>query len=39
MEEAADVLDISLATAERDLKFSRSWLHKELRPLAAGTAL
>jgi RNA polymerase sigma factor (TIGR02999 family) len=39
MEEAADVLDISLATAERDLKFSRSWLHKELRPLAAGAAL
>ena len=35
MEEAADVLHISLATAERDLKFSRSWLHKELRPAAA----
>ena len=35
MEEAADVLQISLATAERDLKFSRSWLHKELRPPAA----
>ena len=32
MEEAAEVLHISLATAERDLKFSRSWLHKELRP-------
>ncbi len=31
MEEAADVLEISLATAERDLKFSRSWLHQELR--------
>ena len=30
MEEAADVLAISLATAERDLKFSRSWLYKEL---------
>jgi RNA polymerase sigma factor (TIGR02999 family) len=39
MEEAADVLDISLATAERDLKFSRSWLHKELRPAAPGPAL
>jgi RNA polymerase sigma factor (TIGR02999 family) len=31
MDEAADVLSISLATAERDLKFARSWLHKELR--------
>jgi RNA polymerase sigma factor (TIGR02999 family) len=30
MEEAADVLGISLATAERDLKFARSWLHREL---------
>jgi RNA polymerase sigma factor (TIGR02999 family) len=30
MDEAADVLSISLATAERDLKFSRSWLHNEL---------
>ncbi len=30
MEEAAEVLQISLATAERDLKFARSWLHKEL---------
>jgi RNA polymerase sigma factor (TIGR02999 family) len=30
MHEAADVLSISLATAERDLKFSRSWLHHEL---------
>ena len=38
MEEAADVLQISLATAERDLKFSRSWLHKELRPAAAAGA-
>ena len=34
MEEAAEVLQISLATAERDLKFSRSWLNKELRPPA-----
>lgn len=32
MEEAAEVLSISLATAERDLKFSRSWLYKELHP-------
>jgi RNA polymerase sigma factor (TIGR02999 family) len=32
MEEAAEVLSISLATAERDLKFSRSWLYQELHP-------
>ncbi len=32
MEESAEVLSISLATAERDLKFSRSWLFKELNP-------
>ena len=38
MEEAAEVLQISLATAERDLKFSRSWLHKELAAGSAGTA-
>jgi len=30
MDEVADVLAVSLATAERDLKFSRSWLHHEL---------
>ena len=30
MEETAEVLSISLATAERDLKFSRSWLFHEL---------
>ena len=30
MQEAAEVLQISLATAERDLKFSRSWLLREL---------
>ena len=30
MQETAEVLEISLATAERDLKFSRSWLHKEI---------
>jgi DNA-directed RNA polymerase specialized sigma24 family protein len=34
MDEAADVLGISLATAERDLKFARSWLHRELNPPA-----
>lgn len=31
MEETAEVLSISLATAERDLKFSRSWLFHELK--------
>ena len=30
MDEAAEVLSISRATAERDLKFSRSWLFHEL---------
>ena len=33
MEETADVLSVSLATAERDLKFSRSWLFQELRSM------
>jgi RNA polymerase sigma factor (TIGR02999 family) len=32
MDEAAEVLSISVATAERDLKFARSWLHRELHP-------
>lgn len=32
MEETAEALDISLATAERDLKFARSWLNRELSP-------
>jgi RNA polymerase sigma factor (TIGR02999 family) len=36
MEEAAEVLSISLATAERDLKFSRSWLFHELNSAAPG---
>lgn len=31
MEESAEVLSISLATAERDLRFSRSWLFHELK--------
>ena len=35
MDEAADVLGVSVATAERDLKFSRSWLHRELNPGAS----
>lgn len=30
MDEAAEILQISIATAERDMKFSRSWLHREL---------
>jgi RNA polymerase sigma factor (TIGR02999 family) len=30
--EAADILQISLATAERDLKFARGWLYQRLRP-------
>ena len=34
LEETAEVLSISLSTAERDLKFSRSWLHHELRSAA-----
>jgi RNA polymerase sigma factor (TIGR02999 family) len=32
MDEVAATLGISLATAERDLKFARSWLHRELNP-------
>ncbi len=30
-EEAAEALDISRATAERDLRFARSWLYRELQ--------
>jgi RNA polymerase sigma factor (TIGR02999 family) len=30
--ETADILHISLATAERDLKFARAWLYRRLRP-------
>jgi RNA polymerase sigma factor (TIGR02999 family) len=33
MEEVSEVLSISLATAERDLKFSRSWLYHELKTM------
>jgi RNA polymerase sigma factor (TIGR02999 family) len=39
MEETAEVLSISLATAERDLKFSRSWLFSELHPASKGEAV
>jgi RNA polymerase sigma factor (TIGR02999 family) len=35
LDEAADVLEVSVATVERELKFARSWLHRELNP--AGT--
>jgi RNA polymerase sigma factor (TIGR02999 family) len=31
-EESAEILHISLATAERDLKFARGWLFRRLRP-------
>ncbi len=30
MPEVADVLDVSLATAERDWRFARSWLQSEI---------
>ncbi len=30
MDEIADILSVSRATAERDLKFARSWLYREL---------
>lgn len=33
MEEAAGAMAISVATAERDLKFSRGWLYGELHPV------
>jgi len=39
MEESAEVLSISLATAERDLKFSRSWLFQELKTTQKEKAL
>ncbi len=39
MEESAEVLSISLATAERDLKFSRSWLFNELNAEAKVKAI
>lgn len=37
-EEAADILQISVATGERDLKFARGWLYRRLRPDAASPA-
>jgi RNA polymerase sigma factor (TIGR02999 family) len=40
-EEACDALNVSHATVERDLKFARSWLYRELRggePQAASDA-
>lgn len=33
-EETADILQVSVATAERDLKFARGWLYRRLRPEA-----
>ena len=35
LEEAAEVMSVSRATVERDLKFARSWLHRELNTPAA----
>ena len=31
-QESAELLEVSLATAERDLKFARGWLYNRLRP-------
>jgi len=31
-QEAADMMEISLATAERDLKFARGWLYRQMYP-------
>ena len=33
MDEASEVLGVSVATAERDLKFARSWLYREMNPV------
>ena len=35
-QESAGLLQISVATAERDLKFARGWLFRRLRPEASG---
>ena len=35
-QESAEILRISPATAERDLKFARGWLYRRLRPDEAG---
>jgi len=34
-DEAADVLQVSKATVDRDLKFAKSWLYRRLSPLVA----
>jgi RNA polymerase sigma factor (TIGR02999 family) len=39
LEEVAEIMSISLATVERELKFSRSWLHHQLTPAAGTPAL
>ena len=33
LEEAAEILDISLATAKRDWTYARAWLFREMRPV------
>src|ERR1700722_2269647 len=35
-QESAEILQISVPTAERDLKFARGWLYRRLRPQEAG---
>lgn len=35
-QESAEMLHVSLATAERDLKFARGWLYNRLRPGDSG---
>jgi len=32
-QESAEIMQVSLATAERDLKFARGWLYRRLRPV------
>jgi DNA-directed RNA polymerase specialized sigma24 family protein len=34
-EETAELLTVSKATVDRDLKFARSWLYQKLHPPAA----
>jgi DNA-directed RNA polymerase specialized sigma24 family protein len=37
MPESAEIMNISLATAERDMKFARGWLYRRLRPAGEPT--
>ena len=39
LEEVSEVMSISLATVERDLKFSRSWLNNQLSPAGGNSPL